>query len=121
MMKIGGRVLDFRKNGESTGGSGGTGGITSEDHRIIEIEGMFKEAYATMVSEYAYVNGAISRIDVWSGVDKLNKLFEKTFTYNGDSVQSIELKDKKSGFKVTTSFTYMDGNLVAKYRQLVQE
>ena len=113
------RVMDYRDLAGTS--SGGTGGIISEDHRIIEIEGMFKEAYATMVSEYTYVNGAISRIDVWSGVDKLNKLFEKTFAYAGDSVQTIELKDKKSGYKITTSFSYSDGNLVAKHRQLTRE
>ena len=113
------RVLDYTADSGSTGG-GGTG-ITSEDHRIIEIEGMFKEAYATMVSEYTYVDGAISRIDVWNGVGKLVKLFEKTFTYVSGSVQTIELKDKKTGFKITTTFSYDGGNLVAKHRQLTQE
>ena len=112
------RVLDYTADSGSTGG-GGTG-ITSEDHRIIEIEGMFKEAYAIMVTEYTYDNGAISSIDVWSNVDKLNKLFTKTFTYSGGSVQQIELRDLKTGYKITTTFTYSDGNVVAKHRQLTQ-
>ena len=112
------RVMDYRDLAGTTGG--GTGGITSEDHRIIEIEGMFKEAYAIMVTEYTYDNGAISSIDVWSNVDKLNKLFTKTFTYSGGSVQQIELRDLKTGYKITTTFTYSDGNLVAKHRQLTQ-
>ena len=113
------RVIDYRNT--SIPGGGGTGGITSEDHRIMEIEGMFKEAYGTMVTEYTYVDGAVSSIDVWSAVDKVNKLFVKTFTYSGGSVQQIELRDLKTGYKITTTFTYNNGNVVAKHRQLVQE
>ena len=112
------RVIDLRSSA-TTGGEGG--GITSEDHRIIEIEGMFKEAYGTMVTEYTYVDGAVSSIDVWSSVDKVNKLFAKTFTYSGGNVQQIELRDLKTGYKITTTFTYSSGNVVAKHRQLVQE
>ena len=113
------RLLDYTSTSGGAG-AGGTG-ITSEDHRIIEIEGMFKEAYGTMLTEYSYVGTAVDRIDVWNGVDKFIKLFEKTFTYAGDSVQQVVLRDLRTGYVVTTTFSYDGGNLVAKHRILTQE
>lgn len=114
MLPTGKRVIDTRSRVASTGGTG----TTTVDHRIIEIEGMFKEAYAIMVTEYTYVSGVLSSIDVWSSVDKLTKLFTKTFTYENGNVRQIELLDLRSGYRLVTTFTYSNGSLVAKHRIL---
>ena len=111
------RVIDLRDTG-TTGGGGGTTPVT-EDHRIIEIEGMFKEAYSTMAVEYTYNGEQLSGIDVWVDVSKLNKLFEKRFIYNVDKLQQTVLTDLKSGYVLTVTFTYSGDQLVSKYRSIV--
>ena len=111
------RVIDLREVG-STGGGGGTTPVT-EDHRIIEIEGMFKEAYSTMSVEYSYSGEQLTGIDVWVDVSKLNKLFEKRCTYSGDKLQQTVLTDLKSGYVLTVTYSYSGDQLVAKYRSIV--
>ena len=110
------RVIDLRNTG--TAGGGGTTPVT-EDHRIIEIEGMFKEAYSTMSVEYAYNGDQLSGINVWTDVNKLNKLFEKRFTYSGDKLQQTVLTDLKSGYVLTVTYSYSGEQLVAKFRSIV--
>ena len=111
------RVIDLREVGD-TGGGGGTTPVT-EDHRIIELEGMFKEAYSTMAVEYGYNGEQLSGIDVWTDVSKLNKLFEKRFTYSGDKLQQTVLTDLKSGYVLTVTFGYSGDQLISKYRSIV--
>ena len=110
------RVIDLRST--ATGGGGG-GTTVSEDHRIIELEGMFKEAYSTMAVEYTYNSEQLSGIDVWTDVSKLNKLFEKRFTYSGDKLQQIVLTDLKSGYVLTVTYGYTGDQLVTKYSSIV--
>ena len=110
------RVIDLRNT--ATGGDGG-GTAVSEDHRIIELEGMFKEAYSTMAVEYTYSGEQLTGIDVWTDVSKLNKLFEKRFSYNGSKLQQTILTDLKSGYVLTITYSYSGDQLVAKYRSIV--
>ena len=110
------RVIDLREVGGTEGGGGTT---VTEDHRILELEGMFKEAYSTMAVEYSYNGEQLSGIDVWVDVSKLNKLFEKRFTYNVDKLQQTVLTDLKSGYVLTMTFGYSGDQLVSKYRSIV--
>ena len=111
------RVIDLRSTNAGSG-DGGTTPVT-EDHRIIELEGMFKEAYSTMAVEYSYNGEQLSGIDIWVDVSKLNKLFQKRFTYSGDKLQQAVLTDLKSGYVLTTTFTYDGDKLTTKYRSIV--
>ena len=109
------RVIDLRNT--STGGSGG-GTAVSEDHRIIELEGMFKEAYSTMAVEYTYSGEQLTGIDVWSSALKTTKLFEKRFTYSGDKLQQTVLTDLKSGYVLTVTYSYSGDQLISKFRSI---
>ena len=111
------RVVDLRST--STGGSSGGGTAVSEDHRVIELEGMFKEAYSTMAVEYTYSGEQLTGIDVWNNVLKTTKLFEKRFTYSGDKLQQTVLTDLKSGYVLTVTFSYSGDQLTSKFRSIV--
>lgn len=110
------KVIDLR----TSTGNGGGGGTTpvSEDHRIIELEGMFKEAYSTMVVEYTYSGEQLTGIDVWNNALKATKLFEKRFTYNGEKLQQTVLTDLKSGYVLTVTYSYNGDQLTRKFRSL---
>ena len=110
------RVVDLRST--STSGSSGGGTTVSEDHRIIELEGMFKEAYSTMAVEYTYSGEQLTGIDVWSSALKTTKLFEKRFTYSGDKLQQTVLTDLKSGYVLTVTYSYNGDQLISKFRSI---
>ena len=111
------RVIDLRSTNAGSG-DGGTTPVT-EDHRVIELEGMFKEAYSTMAVEYTYSGEQLTGIDVWNNVLKTTKLFEKRFTYNGDKLQQTVLTDLKSGYVLTVTFSYSGDQLTSKFRSIV--
>ena len=110
------RVIDLRST--TTSGDGG-GTTVSEDHRIIELEGMFKEAYSTMAVEYTYSGEQLTGIDVWNNVLKTTKLFEKRFTYNGDKLQQTVLTDLRSRYVLTVTYSYSGEQLISKFRSIV--
>ena len=111
------RVIDLRNT--ATGGDSGGGTTVSEDHRIIELEGMFKEAYSTMAVEYTYSGEQLTGIDVWNSALKTTKLFEKRFTYSGDKLQRTVLTDLKSGYVLTVTYSYSGDQLISKFRSIV--
>ena len=111
------RVIDLRSTNAGSG-NGGTTPVT-EDHRIIELEGMFKEAYSTMSVEYTYSGEQLTGIDVWNNVLKTTKLFEKRFTYDGDKLRQAVLTDLKSGYVLTVTYSYSGEQLISKFRSIV--
>ena len=112
------KVIDLRTSASTSNGGGGTTPV-SEDHRIIELEGMFKEAYSTMAVEYTYSGEQLTGIDVWSSALKTTKLFEKRFMYSGDKLQQTILTDLKSGYVLTVTYSYSGDQLISKFRSIV--
>jgi len=79
-----------------------------------EIEGQFKVAQSTAYSEFIFVDGKLTSIDVWDTASKVTKLFTKTITYSGDDIDTVTLVDEVSGQTLTKTITFSLGNISTK-------
>ena len=89
------------------------------DQRILEIEGMFKEANSTMHTEYVNTDGKLSNINIRSNDINGTLIFTKTLSYDDSVLNTIVLTDLSSGCSIETVFEYNgSGELIGKFKTL---
>lgn len=104
-----GTKKEFKMPVQYVGGGGYL--IDNSFQNRTELEGMFKTAYPSSYKEFAYSDGNLSKIELYSNNLKTLKLFTKTITYSDGVLIRIELVDNINAIISTKDFAYLDGNL----------
>ena len=73
----------------------------------IEIEALYKVAYAVAYSELTYnIDSNIISVDIWDSADKGTKLFTKTITYTDGTVTNVSITDEVTSATLSTAIHY---------------
>jgi len=96
---------------QGTTGIQGITGVSSLNESNLEMQLMFKTAILMYYTEYTYVTGKLTKIEVYSDIGKLTKLFTKTFEYTDGILTSTVLTRESDSAILTSSLAYIGGNL----------
>jgi len=81
--------------------------------KIDELLSMFNSAYTTSYSELTYVDGNITKIEVYTGA---TKLFTKTITYTDGKITEITITNNVIEFTLTKTINYDSSGKIINVR-----
>lgn len=81
------------------------------DLQLVELEGMFKTAYADHYTELSYTGDNLSSVDIWEDSGKTTKLFTRTLSYTGDNLTTVTTTDEQTSSVLTATLTYTGDTL----------